>query len=202
MDELLIHVFVEYYALPKDESILNGLVLATDYPQFGLSDTPNEGLMLHLEDLNSSSAKFSNLRSRYVKIYNYEKFIDRQPHVFQRNRSRVDFLLIDTTLRNFILGELKTGSPDNKTRKKAKEQLLNSLSDLAAIDQDLLHRFQLKRCCYFNKQVLAPVGINAIDAFNRLPNIISEGFRKDWPAIQKYGFEYWEYQGNQMLKLI
>jgi hypothetical protein len=55
-----------------------------------------------------------------------------------------------------------------------------------------------RHCCFFNKQSMSPPNITAPTAFNRLSKVVTSGLRMSNPSIEAFGFEFWEYSGNQV----
>jgi hypothetical protein len=110
--------------------------------------------------------------------------------------------------RYFILGEIKDRNILNRNsrknvRKGAKEQLLSSLQTILAVPSIATYSTQkvIKRCCYFNKQSTSPATLTATTAFNRLSNFYPDGFKMSKPDIEAFGFDFYEYTGQQTMTL-
>ncbi len=158
----------------------------------------------------SGTGKFKNQDALNIRVFNYDKFITSIPNEpFKHCRKRCDFLLDSRNHRYLILGEIKDRrildeNARENVRMIAKNQLLSSLKTLLEvpeIDSHSTHK-DIKRCCYFNKQSSSPATLTATTAFNRLPNFYTDGFQMSNPEIEAYGFDFYEYTGEQTMTLM
>ena len=153
--------------------------------------------------------KFSNLDALNITVINYDKFITSiQDEPFKNGRKRCDILLDSDSNRYLILGEIKDRNIFKKNsrknvRKGAKEQLLSSLQTIYAVPMIVTYSTQkaIKRCCYFNKQSASPATLIVTTAFNRLSNFYPDGFKMSSPDIEAFGFDFYEYTGQQTMIL-
>jgi hypothetical protein len=205
MENLLRNDFTAHYGLPTCTT--SNLSITTRAPYFELEDTASKHIQLHTVR-NQGTAKFANPKGLDITIANYDKFLSSQPVPFQHGKKRCDILVTCNGNGYFILGELKDSLVNNsnrkrKVRKDAKEQLRQTLITLVTIPAifTYINTKSHQRCCYFNKQATAPPIINAVLAFNRLPNLFPDGFKMSNPDIEALNFEYWEYIGDQTLTL-
>ena len=206
MEDLLKTNLVAHFNLPIPTTTNWFLQTAEIY--FEVEDTHAGEIVLHtIRGLGM--AKFSNFDALSVTVINYDKFITSiEDHLFKNGRQRCDILLNSNDNRYFVLGEIKDRTIINKNsrksvRKGAKEQLLASLQTILSVPEivSYLNSKIIKRCCYFNKQSASPVSLNAITAFNRLPNFHPDGFKMSKPDIEALGFDFYEYTGEQTMTL-
>ncbi|MCH8569728.1 MAG: hypothetical protein LAT67_15750 [Balneolales bacterium] len=199
MEDLLRINFTAFYGLPVCTK--PDLVIKTDESYFEVEDT-SAGEIVIYTNVGRGAARFSNPVSSSITIANYDKFLTSLPHNFQNARKRCDLVISDSE-KCIILGELKDSPNVKHHRKKAKKQLLESLTTLLAVPQiyESFNNKVVKRCCYFNKQAKSPAFINASSAFNKLAAIFPDGFKMSHPGIEEYDFEFWEYLSGQTLAL-
>jgi hypothetical protein len=206
MEDLLTNNLVSHYSLPVP-TITNWFVKTTE-KYFEIEDTDAGEITLHTTR-GLGMGRFSNLDSLDFTVFNYDKFITSiQNEPFKEGRLRCDILLDSSNNRYFILGEIKDRSILNKNaiknvRKGAKEQLLSSLQTILAVPEIVTYSTPkaIKRCCYFNKQSTSPATLSATTAFNRLPNFYPDGFKMSKPDIEAFGFDFYEYTGEQTMVL-
>lgn len=200
MENLLRNDFTFHFGLPA--SAVADLVITTNDSYFEIEDAPNRELVLHTLR-GGGMARFSNPRNLNITIANYDKFITSLPASFQNGKKRCDMIMVCDTNLNFIIGEIKDSPKVDKHRYKAKKQLLQSLKTLLAVPNImmLIESKSVKKCCYFNKQSSAPIGINAVSAFNRLTSFYSDGFQMSYPEVEALGFQFWEFSGSHYLTL-
>lgn len=205
MEEILRYGFTAHYGLPPCISM--NFATETKESYFEVEDLPNKEISI-FTSRDRGTAKFSNPDKMNLTIFNYDKFVSTLPSYFQEGRKRCDIILTCTFDRYFILGELKDRTiirkrSESKVKKGAENQLLQTLNTLIEVPEvlDFMNTKSIKRCCYFNKQSKSPDLINAVKAFNRLPNIFPEGFQMPHPAFESLNFEFWEYTGEQTLIL-
>ncbi len=199
MEDLLRNDFTAHFGLSVCTE--PNLVIQTDERYFEIEDTIAREITIHTT-VGQGMACFSNPNALNVTIANYDKFITSLPYHFQNGKKRCDLIVCDD-VKNFILGEIKDSPNIKHHRKKAKKQLLESLTLLTTVHQilTLVNSKVVKKCCYFNKQTSSPPLINAVTAFNRLPTIFRDGFKMSHPEIENQDFEFWEYLGGQTLVL-
>ncbi len=205
MEDLLRKELATHYNLPVCTTA--NIFIVTEETYFEIEDTETREIILHTTRGNGM-ANFSNPDKIEIVIVNYDKFVSDLPHHFQHGRRRCDILLISENNGCFVLGELKDRNINNSNKRQsirrgAKDQLLKSLETLIDVQKilDYINTKSDKRCCYFNKQSSSPRIINATTAFNRLPNIFSDGFKMSFPNIEALNFEFWEYTGEQTLTI-
>ena len=202
MNHLLMTQFVQHYHLSIFH--ISDWYEETIAPYFEIEDTNTHELKLHTNK-NCGMARFANPNGLKFIIVNYDKFITSiADESFKHGKQRCDMMINSVTEHYFILGELKDRMPNTKVRSAAKKQLLVSLQTLWHVPeiQRYIDSKVVKRCCYFNKQASAPNGINAIQAFNRLSNHVSDGIQMNSPEIESMGFDFYEYTGMQMMTFI
>lgn len=199
MENLLRNDYTVYYSLPV--CIKPNLVIQTSEIYFEIEDTDEKEITIHT-NRGIGMARFSNPSALTVTIANYDKFVTSLPNDFQRGRGRCDIIVCDDGM-SFILGEIKNSPNIKHHRKKAKKQLLESLTTLIAVPAiaTLANNNAVRKCCYFNKQTNAPTLLSATTAFNRLSIIFQDGFQMSHPAIEAHNFEFWEYLGGHTLAL-
>lgn len=200
MRTLLPTNFVTHYGLTAPTI---SFVDYTTGTYFEIEDTASKDFVIHTTGTGCGMAKFSNANSETVTIANYDKFIGALSHKFQQGKKRCDFLLTSNSW--FVLGELKDRNQTDDVRVKARNQLISTLETIREVPEILTHinTKTTKRCIYFNKQAALPSStiITATIAFSRLSSLSDEGFKMSNPTIENLGFEFWEYSGNQTVKL-
>ena len=204
MVNLLEHNFISHYGLTA--SVPVDVVFTTD-ADFDLKD---DAVLVYPS--GAGIAKYSNPHRKGVNVINYEHFIDSLPITFQKGKEKCDLIVYISDLSYFILNELTNtlpkyipdftltdGTPRIGKRNKAISQLRQTLKDISNVpDIDcFIKQHSTKHCCFFNTQTHAPVGIIATVAFSRLSSIIPNGYKISNPDIESYGFELWEFSGNQ-----
>ncbi|MDR3286468.1 MAG: hypothetical protein LBT27_03390 [Prevotellaceae bacterium] len=200
MENLLKNSFTTFYHIPY--SNVKNIALNTNELYFEIEDN-NREMQLHTSRGNGM-AKYSNPQQLSITIINYDKFITSLPSIFQQGKKRCDFIVYSANNTHFLLNELKDRKPTSIVITKAKKQLLESLKLITAVNsiQNYIANFSIKRCCYFNKQAHSPQNITATNAFNRLNTLAQNGFKMSYPDIETFGFEYYEYSGNQIYVLV
>lgn len=206
MEDLLTNHLVSHYNLPAP-TIVNWFI-KTDERYFEVEDTNTGEINLHTTR-GLGMGKFSNPEALDITIFNYDKFITSiLDEPFKSGRKRCDVLLDSNNNRYFILGEIKdrnilNNNSKRNVRKGAKEQLLSSLQTILAVPEIVTYSTPkaIKRCCYFNKQSASPETLTATTAFNRLPNFYADGFKMSKPDIEAFGFNFYEYTGEQTMTL-
>ena len=206
MENLLMNNLVAHYNIPTPNT--TNWFIETNETYFEIEDTNAGEIVLHTTR-GFGMCKFSNRDVLDVTVVNYDKFITSiQDERFKNNRKRCDILLYTNSDRYLILGEIKdrilqNNKSESKVRSGAKKQLLSSLQTILIVPEinAYITRKAVKRCCYFNKQSTSPITLNATTAFNRLPSIYPEGFHMSKPDIEAFGFEFYEYTGEQTMIL-
>lgn len=213
MENLLNNDFKNHYRLTSEPILTISYVTNASY--FELKD---DNVVIY-ETVNSGFAKYTNTNSIKVNIVNYEAFIKSLSHKFKEGRKVCDLIVYDDEKQHFLLNELtdtqlkyvhpfpkpKSTTGEQKPGKLAQAtvQLLSTLIDLSAVVTiaNFINNFQIKRCCFFNKQSHSPTPINATSAFGRINNLAPNGFKMENKEIESYGFELYEYSGNQIYRL-
>jgi hypothetical protein len=196
MEGLLKNDFTSFYHLPI--STTSAISFSTNEAYFELEDTDTREVALHITK-GGGMAIYRNVNRRNVIIINYDKFVSNLPHDFQEGKRRCDLIVYTDNYQYFLLNELKDRIPNNKVRNKAKSQLKASLRLLIAVPsiQAFINNHTIKQCCYFNKQSTSPPNISATRAFNRINTLSAKGFKMSDSDIESFGFELFEYSGNQ-----
>lgn len=200
METLLRNDFTAHYGLPI--SATANISISTTAQYFEIEDDEHKETQLHLIAGNGMAA-YRNTNGYTTTIINYDKFLTGLPHAFQQGKERCDLIVHTTGLQHFLLNELKDRKPKNKVRTKSISQLLSSLTLIMNVPSIVAfantHTF--RHCCFFNKQSMSPPTITATTAFNRLGTLTTGGLRMSNPDIEAFGFEFWEYTGNQVYNL-
>jgi hypothetical protein len=176
--------------------------LQTSAPYFEIEDDTNRQTQLHFI-VGRGMAAYKNPRNYVVEIINYDLFITSLPQNFQQGKKRCDLIVYTTNNKHFLLNELKDRIPKIKVRNKSIEQLKQSLELIMQVHSisAFADAFENKKCCFFNKQSMAPKPINATGAFNRINAIAINGIKTANKVINSYGFELFEYSGGQAYNL-
>jgi len=207
MEGLLKNDFITHYSLGKCVICY----ATTNDKDFDLID---DSIMIH--PTGSGIAKYNNTSHKKVKVINYELFIDSLSGAFKTGREKCDLIAYSTDCSHFFLNELTdtdpkyipdftlaNGTPRIGKRNKAIAQLSKTLIDISNVPSILyfLNKHRTKKCCFFNKQINSPLSIIATTAFNRLSTLSANGYKISNTLIESYGFELWEFSGNQVCKL-
>jgi hypothetical protein len=200
METLLRNDFTAHYGLPI--SATANISISTTAQYFEIEDDEHKETQLH-QIAGSGMAAYRNTNSYTTTIINYDKFITGLPHAFQQGKERCDLIVHTTNLRYFLLNELKDRKLKNKVRTKSISQLLSSLTLIMNVPTiaTFASTHTFRHCCFFNKQSMSPPTIIATTAFNRLGTLVTGGLRMSNPDIEAFGFEFWEYLGNQVYSL-
>lgn len=206
MEDLLTNDFILHYNL-QALAITNWFI-KTNEIYFEIEDTNAGEIALHTL-AGKGMARFSNFSALEITIINYDKFITSlQDTFFKKNRQRCDILLDSENNRYFILGEIKDRKILNSISRKnvrsiAKKQLISTLQTILDVPEieTYVNQKNIKRCCYFNKQSASPINLTATSAFNRLPTFFRDGFKMKKTDIEAFGFEFYEYTGDQTMIL-
>jgi len=200
METLLRNDFTAHYGLPT--STTANICISSTAQYFEIEDDEHRETQLHLI-AGSGMAAYRNISSNTATIINYDKFITGLPHAFQHGKERCDLIVHTTNQRHFLLNELKDRKPKDKVRTISISQLLSSLTLIMNVPTitTFANTHTFRHCCFFNKQSMSPPTITATTAFNRLGTIVTGGFRMSNPAIEAFGFEFWEFSGNQIYNL-
>ncbi|AMD84874.1 hypothetical protein SAMN05444369_102186 [Capnocytophaga haemolytica] len=197
--DLLTNDFITHYHLPAVPTIK---VIQLQHTSFGISDLKGQGITITPTHLGT--AVCTNPQKHNITIIGYESFINTIANeAFQKNKNRCD-ILCETT-QTFVLGELKETKTRalKEARKKAKTQLITSLQTLCAVPaiKKYLETKTIRKCCFFHKKPTNVANIYAPEAFNRLATLPSVAIKKNYPDIEAFGFECYEYTYPQVLTL-
>ncbi|MCW3105954.1 MAG: hypothetical protein JWQ09_460 [Segetibacter sp.] len=206
METLLKNDFTAHYGLPT--SAVNNISAQTTSVYFELKD---DTTMIYTNQ-GQGIAKYNNGPSYNINVINYETFLKSLSPVFLQHRENCDLIVYTDNNQYFLLNELTDTVPqyvgpfvNNRgfqigKRAKASSQLLKALTDLMSVPtiNAFANNYLIKHCCFFNKQSAAPPTITATIAFNRINTITNTGFRMANAAIESFGFELYEYSGNQI----
>ncbi|MDI9364302.1 MAG: hypothetical protein QM541_05075 [Flavobacterium sp.] len=212
METLLRNDFTAHYGLPN--SATANISISTTAQYFEIEDDEHKETQLHLI-AGSGMAAYRNTNGYTTTIINYDKFITGLPHAFQQGKERCDLIVHTTNLRYFLLNELtdtlpkyvwpyvNSKGPQLGKMFKAANQFIQSLTDLMAVTSiaTFANTHTFRHCCFFNKQSMSPPTITATTAFGRLASLTTGGLRMSNPDIEAFGFEFWEYSGNQVYSL-
>jgi hypothetical protein len=197
MEDLLNNHFTVHYNLTPTQGL--SISLFTEASYFEIEDDSQRELQLHYT-IAQGVAAYRNSNARKVAIINYDKFITSLPVVFQQGKRRCDAILTTSDKEYFLLNELKDRKPNSKVRNKAITQLEDSLALLMNVPEisEFASSHPVRHCCFFNKQSMAPGFLNVSPAFNRLNTLTRGGLQMKNSIIEGYGFEFWEFSGNQV----
>lgn len=200
METLMREEFTTFYGIAQPT--VTNLTQVTDSLDFEIEDDSNRETQVLLP-LEKGTAVYRNINRTRISIINYDKFVTALEHSFQNGRKRCDLLVYTNQVEDyFLLNELKDAS-FKSGRKKAKKQLVESLNDLMKVPliESFINKFNVKRCCFFNKRIISPLSITAGTAFNRLSSVTSSGLQLSNLAIEAHGFELYEYTGGQVFEI-
>ena len=207
MKNLLEKDFIEYHNLAGNPVVD---IVSTNDKNFDLKD---DDTLVY--PFGNGVAKYKNPNKKTIYVINYEKFFKSLPQPFQQNRHNCDLIVYTSDSSHFLLNELTNTNPEyindfaqkDGTPRTGKinvarlqfRQTLEVISDSPTI-RSFFNKYATKQCCFFNKQIHAPIGdIIATKAFNRLSTLNdSSGHKMSDPNIESYGFELWEFSGNQV----
>lgn len=201
MENFLRNNFAAHYNQPT--AIVADIYQDTNATYFEIEDNENQETVIHFTQGNGV-AIYSNPNNYTLGVINYDKFITSLSHRFQQGKGRCDLIVYTiNSLNYFLLNELKNRTPTPDVVEKGKSQLLKSLTTLLDVPTvySFIQSFITKRCCFFNKQIIAPSTISATTAFGRVNTLNKSGFRMTNTAIEALGFEYYEYSGEQIFTL-
>ncbi|OCB78416.1 hypothetical protein [Flavobacterium crassostreae] len=199
MESLLINDFINHHSLPV---CTTSIAQNVSHRYFEIDDVARN-LVVHMTPSNGM-VKYENPYNKEVAIIDYDGFLTNTPHVFQQGKERCDVLVHTTNESSyFILNELKNRIPATKVLTKATSQMIATLNELNTVPTivSFIANFTVKKCCYCNTQSTAPNPLSATVAFNRLSTISTNGLKLSNADIENFGFELWEYSGNQTIKL-
>jgi hypothetical protein len=194
MKYLLGKDFIAHYKLSASPSVS---VVTTNKTGFDLKD---DAIMVYSS--GAGVAKYSNPGKKQVNVINYELFFKSLPQSFQNNKDNCDLIVYTSDNQYFLLNEL-TNTRTGKGRKRthAISQMLQTLHVISGVStiSTFIANHTVKQCCYFNKKAQRPSAtVNAPDSFNRFNNTLpAHGSPMTDKDIEKYGFELWEFSGNQ-----
>jgi hypothetical protein len=199
MENLLKNDFINHHSLPACTINIAQNICHT---YFEIDDVARN-LIVHTTPSNGM-VKYENPHSKEVVIIDYDGFLTSTPTAFQNGKERCDVIVHTTNETSyFILNELKNRIPKTKVLTKAISQMIATLNELHTVPAivSFISNFTVKKCCYCNTQSTAPNPLIVTTAFNRLATISTNGLKLSNIAIENFGFELWEYTGNQTIKL-
>lgn len=198
MENLLRVDFVNHHILPACTVVAH----TVNHDTFEIDDISR--VLQVRAGISNGMAKYQNPQAKTVSIVDYDGFLTSTPHLFQHGKKRCDVILHTTTdASHFLLNELKDRIPLTEVLTKATAQMLATLTELHTVPSivNFIATFTTKKCCYCNRQSTAPAIITATTAFNRVSTLAPHGFLLTNTDIQNFGFELWEYSGNQTILL-
>ncbi|TBH71748.1 hypothetical protein [Aquirufa antheringensis] len=194
----MIDEFIKYYGIPNSQ--LHNLLQKTSDLTFGLKD---ENKVVCITSIELGEAKYRNSNNKVVKIFDYDRFISSLDANFQRGRKRCDAVVFTQDKSNFIFNELKSKQSFKQATLKGAVQLKSTLDTVLAVP--ILNRyiklFKSKKCCFCNSISISPSQLNASQAFGRLSDLLPNGAKLLHNGINKHGFEFWVFSGNQIIIL-
>lgn len=199
MESLLKNDFINHHLLTACTVTIAQNI---SHPYFEIDDIARS-LVVHTTPSNGM-VKYENPQNREVAIIDYDGFLTNTPHIFQHGKERCDVIVHTTNETSyFILNELKNRIPTTIVLAKATSQMISTLHELHTVPTivSFITNFTIKKCCYCNTQSTAPSPLIATVAFNRLTTISTNGIKLSNTDIENFGFELWEYSGNQTIKL-
>lgn len=209
METLLRNDFTDHYRLPR--ATIANISATTAVSYFELKD---DNTLIYTVN-GQGIAKYSNANKINITVLNYEQFFNSLSPAFIQGKEKCDLIVHDNNQQYILFNELTDTLPvyvapfintqghQPGKRQKAISQLLSTLTlimnvpTIAAFAKT--HTF--RHCCFFNKQSMSPPTITAPTAFGRLATVTSNGLRMPNPDIEAFGFEFWEYSGNQVYNL-
>jgi hypothetical protein len=211
METLLRNDFTEHYGLQV--ATIANISTTTTANYFELKD--DETLIYAIK--GQGTAKYRNVNASNINVIKYEYFFNSlSPASFIQGKEKCDLIVYDNNRRYFLLNELtdtlpvyvepfiNTQGQQPGKKQKAISQLLSSLTLIMNVPSisTFINTHTFRHCCFFNKQSMSPLTITATTAFNRLSALVTGGLRMSNPAIEEFGFEFWEYSGNQVYSFL
>nr|WP_315139912.1 hypothetical protein [uncultured Flavobacterium sp.] len=199
MESLLKNDFISHHSLP---ACTINIAQNISHTYFEIDDIARN-LIVHTIPSNGM-VKYENPQAKEVAIIDYDGFLSSTPNGFQHGKERCDVIVHTTNEKSyFILNELKNRIPKTTVLTKATSQMIATLNELYTVPTivSFISNFTVKKCCYCNSQSTAPTLLIATAAFNRLATISTNGLKLSNITIENFGFELWEYTGNQTIKL-
>jgi hypothetical protein len=199
MESLLKNDFINHHSLP---SCTINIAQKVNYIYFEIDDVA-KNLVIHTTPSNGM-VKYKNPLAKEVTIIDYDGFLSNTPAEFNKGKERCDVIIHTTNEYSyFLLNELKNRIPKTNVLAKATSQMIATLNELHNIPAivTFISKHITKKCCYCNTQSTAPATLTATNAFNRLTTISTNGLKLSNVAIENFGFELWEYSGNQTIHL-
>ncbi len=204
MEKLLLEDYTAHHNLTTN---LVSISQETNEPYFEINDI---GRIINISYTKGDGmAKYDNSNKKNISIIDYDNFFTSlEPSNFQIGKKRCDLIVHTKTDKTyFLLNELKERNNvifESDNIEGAKKQLISTLTEIFTVQtlKDFINLFTNKICCYCNSYPKSPsTVINATSAFNRLNTIAADGLQLSEPRIEAFGFSYFEYKGNQTIKL-
>jgi hypothetical protein len=205
MENLLLKDYINYHSVTTN---LLSISQITKESYFEIDDINN--VIIIKTSKGDGMVKYENPLQKEISIIDYDNFFSSIiPLSFQVGKKRCD--LIVHTLNDqtyFLLNELKAKNNaffESDNIEGAKKQLISTLTEIFTVQtlKNFINLFTNKICCYCNSYPKSPsIVINATSAFNRLNMIAPDGLQLSEPRIEAFGFSYFEYKGNQTIKLV
>jgi hypothetical protein len=206
METLLKNDLTAHYGLPA--STIANISATTVATHFELKD---DNILIYTIS-GQGIAKCSNSNAKHITVINFESFINSLSPAFIQGKEKCDLIVFDNNQQYILFSELTDTLPiyvgpyvntrghQPGKRQKAISQLLSSITLVMQVPSISLfaNTHTYRQCCFFNKQSMAPPLITATTAFNRLGTTVAGGLRMSNPAIEAFGFEFWEFSGNQV----
>jgi hypothetical protein len=194
----MINEFIKYYGIPNSQ--LKDLLQKTSDLTFGLQDVNK---VICISSFESGEAKYRNSSNKEVQIFDYDRFISSLDNNFQQGKKRCDAVVFTQDKSDFIFNELKSKQNFQRAFQKGAVQLKSTLDIVLAVPilNRYIKRFKSKKCCFCNFISSSPSQINATQAFGRLSGLLPSGAKLLHKGINKHGFEFWVFSGNQAIIL-
>ncbi|WP_121966906.1 hypothetical protein [Myroides sp. N17-2] len=200
MDRLLKVDLTSHFGIPVSTLSITQTIASNTFE----IDDINRSLVIS-SGITDGAVKYNNGLGKTFEVVDYDGFLTSTPHVFNQGKKRCDVICYTSNDKSwFLLNELKDRKVNNSVLTKAISQMLGTLDVIMQVPTIVvfINQFGNKRCCYCNKQSNAPALINAPNSFNRMNRLVPNGIKLSNPSIERYGFELYEYTGQQTINII